>query len=118
MLSAAAISINDNSHQYYLYGFAEHLQFAQYTAPGGKYDPHIDCIHNWLIRKLSVSVQLSDENSYEGGDLCINYGKDIVMPRTQGMAIVFPSPAVHSVQPVTKGTRHSLVGWITGPRFK
>ena len=114
-LSAAAQGLNDRFFGFDLFGFAEDLQFAQYEV-GGRYDTHIDCIHHGRIRKLSISVQLGED--YEGGNLVINYGQDLVMPKTTGMAIAFPSTALHSVQPVTKGTRYSLVGWITGPRFK
>ena len=114
-LSDAAQELNNRFFGFDLFGFAEFLQFAQYEA-GGKYDLHVDCIYHGRIRKLSISVQLGED--YEGGNLVVNYGSDLVMPKTTGMAIAFPSTALHSVQPVTKGTRYSLVGWITGPRFK
>ena len=114
-MSAAAQGLNARFFGFDLYGFAEDLQFTQYEV-GGKYDTHMDCIYHGRIRKLSMSVQLGED--YEGGNLVVNYGQDLVMPKTTGMAIAFPSTALHSVQPVTSGTRYSLVGWITGPRFK
>lgn len=117
-LTDAAVYLNDRFFKFDLLGFAEGIQFTEYESPGGKYDPHVDCMYNGKIRKLSISVQLSDENDYEGGDVICNYGKEIVMPRTQGTAIAFPSYALHGVKPVTKGTRYSLVAWITGPQFK
>ena len=40
------------------------------------------------------------------------------MPREQGQIIVFPSYTLHEVTPITKGTRYSLVSWVSGPSFK
>jgi PKHD-type hydroxylase len=40
------------------------------------------------------------------------------MDRTRGAFIAFPSFAVHRVSPVTRGTRWSLVAWITGSRWQ
>jgi PKHD-type hydroxylase len=117
-LTFASTFMNDKHFKFDLIGFAEGIQFAEYNAPDGGYGSHTDNIFGGLTRKLSISVQLSDESSYEGGDLCLNYGNEIIMPRKQGTVIAFPSPTLHRVAPVTKGTRHSLVGWITGPQFK
>lgn len=117
-LTDTAIYLNDSFFNFDLLGFAEGIQFTEYESPGGKYDPHVDSMYNGNIRKLSISVQLSDENDYEGGDVICNYGEELVMPRTQGTALAFPSYALHGVKPVTKGTRYSLVAWITGPKFK
>ena len=112
-LSDSAQELNNRFFGFDLFGFTEFLQFAQYEV-GGKYDPHVDCIYHGRIRKLSISVQLGED--YEGGSLVVT--SDLVMPKTTGMAIAFASTTIHSVQPVTSGTRYSLVGWITGPRFK
>lgn len=117
-LTDTAIYLNDSFFKFDLLGFAEGIQFTEYESPGGKYDLHVDSMYNGNIRKLSISVQLSDENEYEGGDVICNYGEELVMPRTQGTALAFPSYALHGVRPVTKGTRYSLVAWITGPKFK
>jgi PKHD-type hydroxylase len=117
-LTDTALFLNEQFFKYYLLGFAEGIQFTEYEAPNGKYDPHVDCMYHGKIRKLSISVQLSNENDYEGGNVICNYGNELVMPRTQGTMIAFPSYALHGVKPVTKGTRYSLVAWITGPAFK
>lgn len=117
-LTFASTFMNDKHFKFDLTGFAEGIQFAEYNAPDGRYGSHTDNVFGGLIRKLSISVQLSDESSYEGGDLCLSYGNEIVMTRKQGTVVAFPSMTLHRVAPVTKGTRHSLVGWITGPQFK
>ena len=73
-----------------------------------------------LIRKLSVVVQLSDPEDYEGGNLQImsEDGKSYFVPRQRGTIVVFDSRAQHRVLKVTKGVRKSLVGWVVGPRWK
>ena len=77
------------------------------------------------VRKLSLTINLSDPNDYEGGDLKFDHGphelnrfttcKEI---RPQGSCVVFPSFTFHQVTPVTKGTRYSLVLWTLGYPFK
>ena len=117
-LTDTATHLNEKYFGFDLFGFTEGVQFTEYESPGGKYAPHVDTMYKGSIRKLSITVQLSDENDYEGGDVICNYGSEMVMPRTQGIAVSFPSYALHGVKPVTKGTRYSLVAWITGPQFK
>jgi PKHD-type hydroxylase len=77
------------------------------------------------IRKLSVTVSLSDPKTYKGGNLKFDLGphqkkryhicKEI---RPRGSVIVFPSHIYHQVTPVTQGTRYSLVAWNLGKPFK
>jgi PKHD-type hydroxylase len=117
-LTDVLINLNDQYFKFELFGFAEGLQFTQYTAPGGKYREHVDSMYNGKIRKLSMTVQLSDEGDYEGGDFIINQGEEKTLPKNQGTLFAFPSYVLHGVKPVTKGTRYSLVAWISGPQFK
>jgi PKHD-type hydroxylase len=114
--------INDLNNRFFkfdLYGFNEGFQFTNYQAPGGKYGRHVDRGSKSVIRKLSLSIQLTDPSEYEGGELFL-YENDegIIMDKTQGTLILFPSYTLHEVMPVTKGERNSLVSWITGPAFK
>lgn len=97
------------------------LQFTSYDAKEkGFYQKHIDMMYKGTgTRKLSLSVQLSDTNDYEGGDLLLHYKNEPdVGFRNQGTATFFPSWMLHEVTPVTKGKRYSLVAWVQGPRFK
>ena len=88
-------------------------------APSGKYGKHVDCSYNTNIRKLSFTLQLSDPSDYDGGDLCLYFGEDAeVIKREQGYVALFPSYVLHEVTPVTRGTRYSLVSWITGKPFR
>jgi PKHD-type hydroxylase len=100
------------------------IQFTEYNASyKGRYDWHhdIDWTQNkGFDRKLSIVVQLTDGNSYEGGNLEFD---EVQNPHTfqlrkQGTVIVFPSYLRHRVTPVTSGIRHSLVAWFEGPRWR
>jgi PKHD-type hydroxylase len=119
-LSAIVLSLNEQFFKFDLHGFGEHLQFTEYVAPSGKYDSHADRAYGLPIRKLSITVQLTDEDTYEGGDLELipQIENPHKMPRKRGTMIAFPSYQLHRVTPVTKGTRNSLVGWINGKQFK
>jgi PKHD-type hydroxylase len=72
-------------------------------------------------RKLSMSIELCDSSEYEGGDMQIypnDQGHVAGPSRAAGTAIVFPSHRYHRVTPVTRGTRHVLVNWISGPPLR
>lgn len=113
---------NEGGGWYYDISGMEPVQIGQYT-DGGYYGWHSDmdnpCVEGYQ-RKLSCSVQLSDPDTYEGGDLILEntQGTQFVAPRQKGSVIVFPSFLKHRVTPVTKGVRYSAVGWMRGPAFK
>jgi len=70
-------------------------------------------------RKLCFILQLSNPSSYEGGDVVMhNVPTDEASMRAQGTLIVFPSYWLHRVTAVTKGLRHSAVGWVHGHNFR
>ena len=81
---------------------------------------------NNKIRKLSMSLCLSHEDSYQGGDFLISTLESgnkkkihkIKELKGKGSLIVFPSYTIHKVEPVTKGTRHSLVIWYLGNPYR
>ena len=67
-------------------------------------------------RKISIVLQLSDPEEYEGGELEMFVSKDIQkIPKKKGAAVLFPSYCMHRVTPVTKGERRSIVLWVSGP---
>lgn len=83
------------------------------------------------IRKLSVTVSLSDPEDYEGGDLEFDFrnnhdydftktdNKEICKKaKVRGSIIVFPSFVWHRVTPVTSGTRYSMVMWNLGAPWR
>jgi PKHD-type hydroxylase len=115
----AVLNLNDNFFNFDLFGLAEGFQFTRYDAPTGHYGMHIDKTLNGAVRKLSITIQLSSPEDYEGGELALQFEKDAdIMPKELGKMIVFPSYVLHEVKPVTKGTRYSLVGWVSGKPFK
>jgi len=117
------ISIANKSYKFHLSILHDDIQFAVYRSEkNGNYSWHDDMIKNEefnTIRKLSLSVQLSNEYDYEGGDLeIVSAPNNFIAPKKIGTIIVFPSFLIHRVTPVTKGNRISLVLWMDGPPFK
>jgi PKHD-type hydroxylase len=117
-LCGAIIQANVESFRFKLFGMIEGMQFTEYVAPDGHYGKHIDKRINEDVRKLSLVLQLTDPSEYEGGDLLLHLGNEPdTAPRAQGSVTIFPSYVLHEVTPVTSGTRHSLVAWVTGEPF-
>ncbi len=61
---------------------------------------------------VSITVFLSDAQSYDGGELLINdlYGSHEVK-LAAGDAIVYPASSLHQVLPVTRGERRAAFLW-------
>ena len=113
--------------------FFQAIQFAEYK-DGGFYEWHQDASGidpENETRKLSLTLVLSNPDTFEGGELQFYNGgrpledmgeitaeqvtNDI---KAQGSVIVFDSRDFHRVTPVVKGIRHSVVCWCVGPNFK
>ena len=98
----------------------EPAQFTEYPK-GGFYDWHMDLDvngqHEPPIRKISMTILLSDPSTFKGGNLEF-MEKNKVPELKQGQAIFFASFIRHRVAPVTKGMRRSLVMWFGGTPFK
>ena len=128
---------NKNAGWNFQWDFSESCQFTKYKL-NQFYDWHCD---SWSkpynrpeepdrhgkIRKLSVTISLSDENDYEGGDFEFEFRNDdkgsnqpqlCKEIRPKGSVVVFPSFVWHRVKPVTSGTRYSLVIWNLGWPYK
>src|ERR1700741_5013498 len=79
--------------------------------PGMKYGAHADAaiiqLPNVRVRSdLSCTVFVNDPSSYEGGELAINVGNQVVAFKgAPGEAIVYPSTLLHEVIPVRSGER-------------
>lgn len=114
---------NVSNFQYDIDGFDDgSLQYTHYSE-GDFYTWHQDDAISFgrlRPRKLSVVVQLSDPEEYEGGNLELMSSTDdkYVLPRTKGTIIVFDSRTRHRVTKVRSGHRRSLVGWGVGPQWK
>ncbi|MGH7744913.1 MAG: 2OG-Fe(II) oxygenase [Candidatus Dormibacteria bacterium] len=114
--------LNGQYFQFDLTGFSEHMQYTYYSSTyQGHYDWHVDAGRGPDVapRKLSLIVQLSAPDEYEGGDVELMYKQQAeVLSRDQGIVYAFPSWMLHRVMPVTAGTRRSLVVWLSGPRWR
>jgi len=89
------------------------IDLLKYTV-GGKYEVHTDQ-YTTTPRHLSVIINLND--TYEGGDLIFTNQKNKEIKRLKlgkGSIVFFPSNFMypHSIQPITKGTRYSIVSWL------
>lgn len=101
-----------------LLGLLDPLQYTVYGA-GQHFDWHIDVGGGAAsLRKLSLTVQLTDGADYTGGDLEFHDDIDLQQQRALGTATVFPSFLAHRVTPVVSGVRRSLVAWACGPSFR
>jgi PKHD-type hydroxylase len=119
-LSHVASQLNADHFGFDLTGFGEALQLTNYDESNqGTYTWHQDFGRSGLSRKLSMVLQLSSPNDYQGGELQLLTGKEpISIQKKRGLITVFPAWTLHQVTPVIKGNRQTLVAWISGPAFK
>lgn len=81
---------------------------------GMKYDYHID---NYPIAgvnaDLSMTLFLSEPDEYDGGELVVKIGDIETLHKPKaGTAIIYNTGLWHKVNPITKGDRKVVVGWI------
>ena len=120
-----AFEANRNAFGFNLGNRVNDIQYTKYYGSDqGFYNWHIDTFFHGnskaFDRKLSVVIQLTDPDEYEGGDFKFESHLEVPDPtelRKKGTVLVFPSYTQHMVEPVTKGERRSIVSWIEGPRF-
>jgi len=126
---------NEKANWNFQWDWTESCQYTEYKE-GQFYDWHCDSNTvpydkpddpniNGKIRKLSMTLCLSDPEDYEGGELEFAFHdqdgdkqpKICEEIRPKGSLIIFPSFVWHRVKPVTKGIRHSLVSWSLGQPY-
>jgi len=108
----------------------ETSQFAMYNK-SDHYEWHHDeaepfKIYNNKVRKLSLSLQLTDPSRYEGGDMQFRWldahgeptTETVKKSKDRGTIIIFPSFVFHRITPIKKGTRLALINWSLGEKFK
>jgi len=105
---------NQFGFDFNLSGMYEELQLLEYQE-GGHYDWHMDIGPGIAAhRKLSVIIQLSDPEDYEGGETQFKASEtEHTLPKDRGQIAIFPSYILHRVTPVTKGKRYALVVWVS-----
>ena len=124
-LQTATTYINNEFFRFDLIGF-DQIQYTEYRNDNDLYDFHVDCwmgantpTEHTFPRKLSFSLVLSDNSEYDGGTFEVMYSKKPEqLQQKKGRLLVFPSYMLHRVNPVTRGTRKSLVFWVVGPKFR
>lgn len=111
-------AVNDMHFRFDVHGVLDEDPpvLALYRPGQGHYDWHPDAATTSPLRKLTFTLQLSEADSYEGGDLEIQgFG---TAKREVGSMIFFPSFFWHRITPVTSGERLALVGWVHGASFR
>ena len=122
-IGTMAYEANKEMYNFDLNFMPEQIQYTEYYGTDkGHYDWHMDIGSQGFMpfRKLSVTVQLSGPDEYEGGDLQFWTGgqQPINGPRGKGNVVIFPSFLLHRVTPVYEGTRKSFVLWLGGGHYK
>ena len=113
---------NRDQFDFDLQEFAESSQVAIYrSSDAGHFAWHSDIGGGPASgkRKLTLVLQLSNSETYEGGDLEFMPGAQVqTASRVQGCVSVFPSFTLHQVTPVVHGIRYAMTVWAHGPRFR
>ena len=119
-IMSQVIEANNTIWNFELKSIIDNIQYTEYEGNGGHYDWHLDIGPGSIShRKISVVIQLSEPNEYEGGDLQIMTGSEYVtIPKGKGNVVIFPSFLLHRVVPLTSGNRKSLVLWVGGDHYK
>lgn len=108
----------NESFRFELRGFVDPLLVATYDI-GGQFEWHVDAVTGTTsTRKISLSLQLSTRESYEGGVLEFAGLGELPLSRDLGTVVCFPSFTCHRVTTVSRGTRHALIAWAHGPAFR
>ena len=115
--------IQKTNKNHFGFGDIKITEMAQVTEylKGEYYNWHTDTAINMSleppVRKLSMTLLLNDPSEFEGGELQIA-GANTSPIMKQGHATIFASFLQHTVTPVTRGVRRSLVMWFGGEPFK
>ena len=121
IIEKTMLQVNGNHFGYEGMKITEPGQFTEYPK-GGFYDWHMDadvnCQFEPPVRKISMTILLSPNHEFEGGDLEFMAKGQKPNQLIQGQAIFFCSLIRHQVSKVKKGVRRSLVMWFGGPPFK
>lgn len=122
ILNHFVTSFNSLHYCYEVSGINQ-IEMLRYVS-GGKYEVHRDTgdYVEYVKRKFTVIVQLSDDRDYEGCELVVPMidedqmtPEDVYARRQKGTVIIFPSYLPHFITPLTRGQRTSIVSWATGP---
>ncbi|MET0063039.1 MAG: 2OG-Fe(II) oxygenase [Candidatus Thiodiazotropha endolucinida] len=114
---AKAITLFPQIEQHALHFDPEDLPMVISYVAGDYFHWHVDKGGRGTVaanRALSFSVQLSDSDCYDGGDLELKVAFSKAQRqylRQQGNITLFPSSAAHRVSVLKTGIRYAIVGW-------
>ena len=115
------LKVNGNHFGFDGMRLTELAQFTEYPK-GGFYDWHMDSDTNFkhepTVRKISMTLLLSDPAEFKGGELEFMDKGQKIDDLKQGQGIFFASFLRHRIAPVKKGVRHSLVMCFGGPPLR
>ena len=125
--------IDNEQIQYTHYGINQKYNWHQDEGISSFYKPQSDgarnganIVQDWIntssnkIRKLSVIIQLSNPDDYEGGVTQLRDVDDTLynVPKERGTIVFFDSRLYHRAKMVSGGLRKSLIAWAIGPQWR
>lgn len=121
-ISGMAMEANKVMWKFNVAGIAEPISYARYDikdSEAARVDIGINFNDSFRQdRKISFLVQLSEESSYEGGEVLLhNNGTPSYLPKERGTVLMFPSWLLNGTTPITKETKRTLYGWVSGLPF-
>jgi len=121
-ISDMAMEANKAMWKFNVVGITELISYARYDtrdSEAARVDIGINFNESFKQgRKISFLIQLSEETSYEGGEVLLhNSGTPSYLPKERGTTLMFPSWLLNGITPVTKEAKRSLYGWVSGPPF-
>jgi PKHD-type hydroxylase len=121
-LSDLVLEANKAMWKFQISGIAEPIKYIRHELRDAE-APRIDIGRNFndtfkQNRKISISLNLTEKDSYEGGEFLLhNNGTPAYASKERGSCVLFPSWLMNGVTTITKGERRSLSAWVTGPPF-
>src|SRR5215475_6937060 len=89
------------------------LLISRYSS-GNQYGTHVDdALMQGMRTDLSFTLFLADPQSYDGGELVIESSAgEQPFKLDAGSMVLYPTTALHRVEPVKSGMRVAAVGWV------
>jgi hypothetical protein len=102
------------------YSAVSDFQYVSYKK-GDFFKKHQDVVtFEKVARVLTMSINISDDSEYVGGDLLIYDGDKVVerCRRERGSFVIFPAFIHHEATLVTRGHREAIVTWLNNEYSK
>ena len=121
-ISDMAMEANKVMWKFNIAGITEPISYARYDvrdSEAARIDIGVNFNNSFRQdRKISFLIQLSEETSYEGGDVLLhNHATPVYLSKERGTTLIFPSWLLNGTTPITKETKRTLYGWVSGPPF-